>query len=385
MRSLAILGSTGSIGTQTLDVVRAHPMELRVVALSARRSVSLLVEQALEFRPEVVAVEDARGAEEARAALPGSIRVLSGPSGPTELAAWPSADTVVIAISGAAALGPTLAAIREEKRVAFAAKEPLVAAGELIVGEARRRGVELLPIDSEISALFQVMHGERVENVERLILTASGGPFRALPAEELAQVTLARALRHPNWSMGAKITIDSATMMNKGLEVIEAQRLFGVELDRVTILVHPQSIIHSMVEFVDGSTKAQLACPDMRLPIQYAVLYPERLANPFDRLDFATAGRLDFEAPDPVRFPCIRLAFDAARVGGTMTAVLNAANEAAVAAFLGEQIGFADIARLVEGAMERHEPVAEPDLAAILAADQAARRDVEQQLAGAPR
>jgi len=374
MRALSVLGSTGSIGTQTLDVVRAHPDDLRVVALSAGRNLDLVVQQAVEFAPEMVALADPALAPGLAPRLPAGTRLLAGPDGLVEAAAWPSADTTVVGISGAAALAPTLSAIRAGKRVAFAAKEPLVAAGDLLVGEARRLGVQLLPIDSEISALFQCLQGERADEVRRLLLTASGGPFRTWAAEALAQVTPEAALAHPTWAMGAKITIDSATLMNKGLEVIEAWRLFGVPLESIEVVVHPQSVIHSAVEFRDGSVKAQLARPDMRLPIQYAIFYPERPENSFDRLDLVAASRLDFESPDPVRFPCLRLAYEAARCGGTMTAVLNAANEVAVAAFLHGGIGFTRIPALVEGAMASHDVVCNPDLPTVLAADEAARR-----------
>lgn len=374
MRALSVLGSTGSIGTQTLDVVRAHPQRLRVAVLSAGRNLELVARQAAEFAPEAVALADPDLARELVPRLPAGTRLLAGPDGLSEAAAWPSADTTVIGISGVAALAPTLSAIRAGKRVAFAAKEPLVAAGDLLVDEARRRGVPLLPIDSEISALFQCLQGERVDEVRRLVLTASGGPFRTWAPEALAGVTPEAALSHPTWTMGAKITIDSATLMNKGLEVIEAWRLFGVPLESIDVVVHPQSVIHSAVEFRDGSVKAQLARPDMRLPIQYAVFFPERPANPFDRLDLVAASRLDFESPDPVRFPCLRLAYEAARCGGTMTAVLNAANEVAVAAFLRRGIGFTRIPALIEGAMANHTVVPNPDLATVLAADEDARQ-----------
>jgi len=378
MMRLSLLGSTGSIGTQTLDVVRAHPDRLSVAALTAGRNAGLLVAQAREFSPEVVVIRDVGAAGHVRAALPSSVEVRCGAEAVQRAAERDGVGTVVVAITGVAALAPTLSAIRAGKRVAFAAKEPLVAAGELLVAEACERGVPLLPIDSEISALFQCLRGERTEEVARLLLTASGGPFRRSTRAEIEQATVEQALAHPTWSMGAKITIDSASMMNKGLEVIEAQRLFGVPLDRISILVHPQSVIHSMVEFADGSVKAQLACPDMRLPIQYAVLYPERLGNPFDRLDFLPSGRLDFEEADPERFPCIALAYEAARQGGTMTTVLNAANEVAVGAFLGGQIGFGGIPRLIERAMAEHEVVQRPDLVAIMDADARARQCVSR-------
>lgn len=379
--SLVILGSTGSIGRQTLDVVRAHRKRLRVVGLAAGAAWEELARQAEEFSPEAVALADERAAERLRPAQGGRVRVLCGGAGLEELAQWPGADTVVVAIAGVAALRPMLAAMRAGKRVAFATKEPLVAAGELIVAEARRLGVELRPIDSEISAIWQCLRGEDRGAVRWIWLTASGGPFRTLSLEQMREVSAADALQHPTWSMGAKITIDSATLMNKGLEVIEASRLFGISGEKIRAVIHPQSIVHSMVEFADGSVLAQLGWPDMRLPIQYALLGPERPENPFSRWNPWEQGKLEFEPPDTKRFPCLALAYEALAAGGTMPTVMNAANEVANAAFIAGEIGFLDIPRLIGEAMEAHEAGPTPNLEAVEAADRWARAFVRERLA----
>jgi 1-deoxy-D-xylulose-5-phosphate reductoisomerase len=360
---VAVLGSTGSIGTQTLDVIAAHPERFRAVSLAAARSESLLREQADRFGVSRLCLYDG--------SMPGA---LSGTDGLCELATDPDVDLVVVATTGAAGWEPTLAAIRAGKRVALANKEALVMAGHIIAVEARERGVALRPVDSEHSAIWQCIQGEGVgesllvapRGVEKLIITASGGPFRTAPIDAMREATPVQALAHPTWNMGAKVTIDSATLMNKGLEVIEAHWLFGMPYERLEVVVHPQSVVHSMVEFADGSVKAQLGVPDMRVPIQYALGYPDHL--PYEvlpRLDWATARTLSFEPPDLERFPCLGLAWEAGRRGGSYPAVLSAADEEAVAAFLAGRIRFGDIPVLVERALAAHDGVADPDFDAI--------------------
>lgn len=373
-KRIAVLGSTGSIGTQTLDVVRHHPDRFEVVALAAGSRIDLLVEQALEFQPKGVAVADESLAEEARRRLPESIAVWGGEAGLIEAAAGEETDTVVSAIVGIAGLKPTLAAVRAGIPVALANKESLVAAGHLVMAEARAKGVPVIPVDSEHSALFQCLNGEPADAVDKLILTASGGAFRDRRREELASVTVADALQHPNWSMGAKVTIDSATLANKGLEVMEARWLFDVSYDKIDVLLHDESVIHSMVQFADGSVMAQLGTPDMRLPIQYALTWPERLDSPASRLDLAAIGSLRFRRADFDRFPMLRLAYEAGRAGGTLPAVFNAANEMAVQLFMQERIAFLDIERITERVMDAHAPVSDPDLDGVLAADAWARQ-----------
>lgn len=373
-KGLAILGSTGSIGEQTLQVVAEQEAHFRVVGLAARRRVERLGEQARRWRPEVVAAMDLEAARLLQEELKGEgIPVLAGMEGLEAVATWPSAELVVCALSGAVGLRPLLAAIGAGKDVAVANKEPLVAAGQLVMEEVRRRGVRFLPIDSEHSAIFQCLHGEPSERIARLWLTASGGPFRQRSPEELERVTAEEALQHPTWRMGAKITIDSATLMNKGLEVIEAHWLFEVPLERIEILIHPQSIVHSLVEFVDGSILAQLDRPDMRGPIQFALTYPQRLPTRRPRLDLRQLAGLTFEPPDYRRFPCPLLAYEAARRGGTLPAVMNAANEVAVTRFLEGEIRFTDIPRLIEAVMAQHEPQPLGSLEMVLAADAWAR------------
>jgi 1-deoxy-D-xylulose-5-phosphate reductoisomerase len=372
---LSILGSTGSIGRQTLDVV--EQLGLRVAALTANENVDRMADQCRRYRPRLAVM----GTEEAAAALAEQvndlpIKILYGMDGLLEAATLPESDTVVTAVMGMVGLRPTLAAIAAKKRIALANKETLVCAGELVMDEADRCGAEIVPVDSEHSAIFQCLMGNRKSQVKRLILTASGGPFFGWTAQNLETVTKAQALKHPNWAMGQKITIDSATMMNKGLEFIEAMRLYRLPADQVSVVVHRQSIVHSLVEYVDGAVMAQLGVPDMRIPIQLALTYPDRVPSPAAPLDLLTCGPLTFEAPDPVAFPCLRLAMDAARRGGTACAILNGANEAAVDLFLKEMIGFADIWRLVSHALQTV-PVAErPDLETILNADRAARQAV---------
>lgn len=375
-RSISLLGSTGSIGRQTLDVAAA--LDLPVRALTAHRSVALLEEQARRFRPKLAVCVDEAAAADLKVRLSDTpVRVLSGEEGLLEAAALPSADTVVTAVVGIAGLRPTLAAIRAGKRIALANKETMVCAGELVMAEARRWGAEIVPVDSEHSAIFQCLQGckDRGE-VKRLILTASGGPFFGRSREELEGVTLEQALKHPNWAMGAKITVDSATLMNKGLEFIEAMRLYELPPEKISIVVHRESIVHSLVEYCDNAVLAQLGAADMRLPIQYALTWPERAPGPAEPLDLLTCPSLTFQAPDPEAFPCLALALEAARTGGTATAILNGANEAAVGLFLDRRIGFMDIARQVAGAMEQVRVVQNPDLEQIFQADQAAREAV---------
>jgi 1-deoxy-D-xylulose-5-phosphate reductoisomerase len=360
MKRIAILGSTGSIGRSALAVVAAHPDRLRVVALAAGENTALLAEQVACFMPDTIAMATAPALENVRADLrqrgaPAPRVAESGADGLIAVAAHPEADVILFASSGTAALDAVLAAIDAGKTIALANKEILVMAGAVVMDAARRKGVAVLPVDSEHNAIHQCLHGRAPEEVKRLVLTASGGPFRGASAARLAEVTPEDALRHPTWRMGPKITIDSATLMNKGLEVIEARWLFDVGPDRIDVIVHPQSIVHSMVELVDGSIIAQLGVTDMRLPIQYAFSYPERWTAPLPPLDLARAGRLDFEPPDRARFPCLGLAFRALEGGPGLAIVLNAANEVAVAAFLDGQIRFIDISDLICKAMDAYE------------------------------
>jgi 1-deoxy-D-xylulose-5-phosphate reductoisomerase len=358
MKRIAILGSTGSIGQSALAVVAAHPERLQVVGLSAGENVARLVEQATRFGPAIIALTTPAAVDAARAGVAGAglaPAAVSGPEGLIAVATHPDADLVLFASSGTAALDAVLAAIAAGKTVALANKEILVMAGAVVMGAARRHGVAVLPVDSEHNAIHQCLHARAPSEVRRLILTASGGPFRGLSTADLGGVTPDAALQHPTWRMGPKITIDSATLMNKGLEVIEARWLFDVGPDRIDVLVHPQSIVHSMVELVDGSIIAQLGVTDMRQPIQYAFSYPERWETPLARLDLAQAGRLDFEAPDLSRFPCLGLAFRALEGDAGLPVVLNAANEIAVAAFLEGRIRFTAIADLIRSAMDAYE------------------------------
>ncbi len=366
---------------QTLDVVRAHPDRLRVVALAAGTNAPLVIEQAREFGPEVVAVADEAAGSRVAEALGAACEVRVGSEAVESLGDLDGADTHVVAITGFAGLRPMLRALRRGRRVCFATKEPLVAAGDLVLAEAEAGGATLAPIDSEISALWQCLGGADVKDLRRLLLTGSGGPFREWPSERIENASVEDALAHPTWSMGAKITVDSATLMNKGLEVIEAWRLFGVSLEKIQVVIHPQSVVHSMVEFEDGSVLAQLGRPDMRLPIQYAILRPERPRNAFDRIDWLNAGPLTFEAPDASRFPCLRLAYEAARAGGTAPTVLNAANEAANAAFLTGRIPFGGIARVVESALGAHSVTVPTSLSEVEAADAEGRERARRLIA----
>ena len=372
-RRISLLGSTGSIGRQTLDVAAACGFS--VAALTAHRSGALLEEQARRFQPELAVCVDPTAAADLKVRLADTqVRVVSGPEGLLEAAALPSADTVVTAVVGVAGLEPTLAAIRAGKRIALANKETLVCAGELVMDQAEAHGAEIVPVDSEHSAIFQCLQGCRDRGeVRRLILTASGGPFFGWSREALAGVTPAQALKHPNWSMGAKITVDSATLMNKGLEYIEAMRLYRMPPEKISIVVHRESIVHSLVEYCDNAVLAQLGAPDMRLPIQYALTWPERTPGPAQPLDLLNCPSLTFQAPDYDAFPCLGLALEAARTGGTATAILNGANEAAVALFLEEKLSFPGIAERVGLALERLPVVQKPSLEEILEADRAAR------------
>lgn len=374
-KNIAILGSTGSIGVQALEAARN--LGIRVSALTTNRNIGLLAEQAKIFRPRMVSVAEAGLASELAERLRGmGIEVYSGPEGMKAAAGIDEADTIVTSVVGIAGLVPTVHAIRRGKNIALANKETLVTAGEIVMDEAARHGVTIFPVDSEHSAIYQCLAGNRRQDAERLILTASGGPFRGRKHDELKSVTVSQALKHPNWRMGSKITIDSATMMNKGLEVIEAKWLFGFMPERIRVIVHPQSIIHSMVEYKDGSVIAQLGSPDMRIPIQLALTWPERAANSFSKLDLLKCGSLTFEEPDLDTFRCLRLAFEALKAGGTMPAVMNGANEAAVALFVEEKIGFCDIPALIEKVMLAHNVNTTAGLDDIIEVDKWARRMV---------
>ena len=375
MKQIAILGSTGSIGTQTLDVVRQHPEAFSVYALSAHRSIDLLIKQALEFNPAVVCIADEtyyRPLCDALSDLP--IRVLAGEKALAEMVTMPAIDVVVAAMVGYAGLRPTIEAIKAKKTIALANKETLVVAGEIIDRLAKRYKVDILPVDSEHSAIFQSLVGEDMTSVEKLLLTASGGPFRNFTLEQMQYVTAAEALRHPNWEMGAKITIDSASMMNKGFEVIEARWLFDIPVDKIQVLVHPQSVVHSAVQFVDGSVKAQLGTPDMRMPIQYALTYPERWMSNVARLDLFATQSLTFEEPDLKRFPNLALAYEAMNKGGNMPCVLNAANEVVNLAFREGRCGFMQMSDVIAKTMEKTMFITEPTYEDYVQTDKEARK-----------
>ncbi len=382
MKRIVILGSTGSIGRQTLDVVRSLPGKFKVVGLGAGHNWRLLAGQIREFRPLAAAVSGETELTSLKDELASDKipELYQGREGLETLASLPEADLVVVAVTGAAGIYPTIAAISAGKDIALANKETLVAAGHLVMELSARHKTGILPVDSEHSAVWQCLYGRGLDQVEKIILTASGGPFRQLGLKELERVSADRALRHPNWNMGNKVTIDSATLMNKGLEVIEAKWLFGVNYSKIEVVVHPQSIIHSAVEFLDGSVIAQLGLPDMRLPIQYALTYPERMPGAVPRLNFTDLQGLTFEPPDLEKFPSLRLAYEAGRAGGTMPAVLNAANEVAVESFLGGTLSFRNIPFIVESVMEKHEHVNRPDLAEIMAADNWARELAKKQI-----
>ena len=375
MKQIAILGSTGSIGTQTLDVVRQHPEEFSVYALSAHRSLDLLIQQALEFNPAVVCIADENLYQPLREALSDlPIQVMAGEKAIAEMVTMPAIDVVVAAMVGYAGLRPTIEAIKANKTIALANKETLVVAGEIICRLAQRHKVSILPVDSEHSAIFQSLVGENMASVEKLLLTASGGPFRSFTYEQMQDVTAAQALQHPNWEMGAKITIDSASMMNKGFEVIEARWLFDIPVEKIQVLVHPQSVVHSAVQFVDGSVKAQLGTPDMRMPIQYALTYPQRWQSNVPRLDLFATKQLTFEEPDLQRFPNLRLAYEAMAKGGNMPCVLNAANEVVNLAFREAKCGFLQMSEVIERTMETIDFIAQPTYEDYVQTDKLARK-----------
>lgn len=380
-RGIAILGSTGSIGTQALDVVRAQPGRFRVEVLTAGRNADLLIAQALEFKPNAVAIADESQGQKVRDALwEHDIKAYAGADAIAQLVEMDGIDIVLTALVGFAGLRPTMNAINAGKHIALANKETLVVAGGPVMEAARQKGVDILPVDSEHSAIFQCLAGEFHNPIEKLILTASGGPFRGRQKADLATVTREQALKHPNWDMGAKITIDSASLMNKGLEVIEARWLFDIPAERIEVVVHPQSIVHSGVQFEDGSIKVQMGLPDMKLPIQYALGYPQRLANTFPRFSFAEYPNLSFEQPDLQTFRNLQLAYDALSTGGSAPCVLNAANEIAVAAFLDGNVGFLEMSDVVEHALNTVEHVAQPDIEALFALDAAARKAAESRV-----
>ncbi len=368
-KRILIMGATGSIGRQTLDVIENYPDQLQVVGLAANSNWELLAQQAEQFQAEAAALADEEAARQLREAAPG-LKVYGGDEDLEEIVRELNPDLVVAAISGLAGLPPIMTALEQRCDVALANKEPLVAAGQLVTTAASRAGVRLLPIDSEISAVFQCLQGEQIEDVEKVLLTASGGPFADYTKAQLSEVTAKQALDHPTWQMGPKVTIDSATLMNKGFEIFEMKWMFGLEFEQIEVVIHHQSIVHSLVQLRDGNLLAQLGQPDMRLPIQYALFYPERMSNQLARLNLADVGSLTFAAPDPEKFPCLRLAREAGRSGRSYPAVLNAADEVAVAWFLQDRIDFMDIPRLIEQALEEHEPFSVNNLTDVTTADQ---------------
>lgn len=372
-KKIAVIGSTGSVGTQTLDVVMQHPEQFEIVGLAGGSNIELFLEQVNHFRPQVASVANKSLADEIRPHLPQGVKLFYGEQGLIEVAAGTDAETVVTAIVGSAGLPATLAAISEGKNIALANKETLVTAGHLVTELAREKGVALLPVDSEHSAIFQCLNGENMDDVLQITLTASGGSFRDLTRDQLQHVTVEDALKHPNWSMGAKITIDSATMVNKGLEVIEAHWLFGLGFEQIGVLLHPESIVHSFVEYRDASVIAQLGSPDMRVPIQYALTYPRRWSSTTKRLSLAEVGKLHFREMDFERFPCLRLAFECGKIGGTAPTVYNAANEIAVARFLNREISFLKIEEILEATLAKHDVLVKPDLEVIKNTDRWAR------------
>ncbi|MEM9265686.1 MAG: 1-deoxy-D-xylulose-5-phosphate reductoisomerase [Cyanobacteria bacterium P01_F01_bin.13] len=381
MKAITLLGSTGSIGTQTLDIIEHHPDKFRLVGIAAGRNATLLAEQVHQFKPEIVAIRDESKLAELQDAIADvdpQPQILAGADGIVEVARYGDAESVVTGIVGCAGLLPTIAAIEAGKDIALANKETLIAGGPVVLPLVEKHGVKLLPADSEHSAIFQCLQGLPTGGLRRIILTASGGAFRDWPVEKLKDVTVADAIKHPNWSMGRKITVDSATMMNKGLEVIEAHYLFGMDYDHIDTLIHPQSIIHSLIETQDTSMLAQLGWPDMRLPLLYAISWPERIFTDWKPLDLAQLATLTFKDPDHAKYPCINLAYEAGRAGGSMTAVLNAANEQAVAMFLEEKIHYLDIPKVIEKVCDRNRDhlTATPSLQDILDADQWARQEV---------
>ena len=381
-KRIAVLGSTGSIGTQTLEVVRSNAQELEVVALAAGTSVRKMEEQIREFHPKVACMWNEEASRELKDLVADlEVKVVCGMEGLLEIATLPEADVVLTAVVGMIGIRPTITAIEAGKDIALANKETLVTAGHIIMPLAKKHGVKILPVDSEHSAIFQSLNGEPKNKVEKILLTASGGPFRGWTREQMKNIQVENALKHPNWSMGRKITIDSSTMVNKGLEVMEAKWLFDVELDQVQVVVHPQSIIHSMVQYVDGAIIAQLGTPDMKLPIQYALFYPDRRPMNGKRVDFFELGSITFEKPDPENFEGLALAYQAARTGGSLPTVFNAANEKAVALFLDRKIGYLEITDLIRGAMEAHKVIPNPDVQQILEAEKAAYAWIEEHMA----
>ncbi len=379
MKTITVIGSTGSIGQNVLNIIRAHPKQFRADVLVARRNAELLLKQAKEFKPRLVCLFDEDSLRNHEAAFHKlGCRVTTGEEGLFEASTWPDADQVIFSLVGAIGLAPLFKAIQAGKNVAIANKEPLVMAGELLMQEAARRNVQVLPIDSEHSGLWQCLEGRKKESVRKLVLTSSGGPFRK--RKSFSDVTIKEALRHPKWRMGPKITIDSATLMNKGLEVIEASNLFGLEVNRIEVLIHPEAVVHALVEFVDGSHLAQLAITDMRIPIQYAMSFPERLNHIYPSLDLVKVQALHFEKPDFRRFPCLEFGYEAKRRGGTLPAVVNGANEAAVSLFLEGKIQFLGIPRMIERVMNCHRVKACPRLADILEADRWSREKAVQSL-----
>ncbi|WP_088105124.1 1-deoxy-D-xylulose-5-phosphate reductoisomerase [Halalkalibacter urbisdiaboli] len=381
MKHISLLGATGSIGTQTLDVIRQFPEQFKLVAMSVGKNIDLAIKQIYDFSPQLVSVQNKEDYEKLLLQIPERTKVVYGSEGLLEVATYPSSDVLVNAVLGSVGLGPTIAAIKEGKTIAIANKETLVTAGHIVTKEAKNYQVPLLPVDSEHSAIYQCLNGERQDDIDRLILTASGGSFRDRKREQLEGVTVEEALNHPNWSMGAKITIDSATMMNKGLEVIEAHWLFDIPYEKIDVVLHKESIIHSMVEFIDRSVIAQLGTPDMRVPIQYALTYPNRLERTAsERLNLWEIGKLHFSKLDFERFRCMAYAYEAGRVGGTMPTVLNAANEEAVAAFLASKITFLEIEYLIEAALERHQTISLPTLETIIEVDQETRTFIHSRI-----
>lgn len=380
MKKITILGSTGSIGCSALDVIGKNPERFQVVALAAGKNIALLKKQIEKFKPKVVAVSTKETALKLHDSLTNKnkVKIFYDKEGLKEVASFPSADVVISAISGSAGLIPTIAAIEAGKDIALANKETMVMAGEIVTRRAIKKRVKIIPIDSEHSAIFQCLEGQKRENLRRIILTASGGPFLNITRNELKKVSLSQTLRHPNWKMGKKVTIDSASMMNKGLEVIEAKWFFNVDFSHIDVLIHPQSIVHSMVEFVDGAFLAQMGIPDMKLPIAYALTYPERIINDLPSLNLVKTGNLEFRNPDIKKFPCLGLAYAAGICGGTAPVVLNAADEIAVAAFMEKKVRFIDLPKIIETVLDVHNSINTPSLEDILQADLWARRETSK-------
>lgn len=380
MKKIAVLGSTGSIGTQTLDVVKAHQDFLKIEVLAANNNDELLEQQIKQFQPSIAILNDKEAYERLKARYVGKTKLYYGEEGLIEGVTFDKIDTVVTSLMGFAGLRPTMKAIEAGKNIALANKETLVVAGDLVMSKARERNIEIMPIDSEHGALFQCLHGEDMNKVDKLLITASGGPFRGKKINDLKNVTVNQCLSHPTWKMGRKITIDSASLMNKGLEVIEAKQLYNVDYDKIQVIVHPQSIVHSMVQYVDGSVMAQLGSTDMRLPIQYALTYPERMECPAGKLDFWKMQDLTFEQPDTETFRGLSLAYEAGRIGGSMPCVMNAANEIAVEAFLNKQISFLDIYAIIEEAMQSHITLIDPELENLFEIDSKIRKQVKENI-----